>query len=408
MNGNQSWVGRANSFFRFRGSGPATAATLVVVVLLVSVLAGSSAPLWAQNGGFAYTANGACSCEQPPQPPVQGTISAYTIDPASGILTEIAGSPFSAGVNSHSLAVDPTGQFLYVANHESNDVSAYTIDGTSGVLTPISGSPFAAGSGPHSVTVDPSGQFVYVANDLSSNVSAYAIDRTSGTLTEISGSPFAAGAGPHAVVVDPSGQFVYVANHDSNNISAYTIRWGGGLTSINGSPFLAGTGPHGVTVDPTDRFVYVANHLSNNVSAYAISWWRGARGALMPISGSPFAAGTAPHGVTVDPSARFIYVANHDSNNVSAYTITLWGRARGALTPISGSPFAAGTGPHGATIDATGQFLYVANHLSNDISAYTITLWGGARGALTPISGSPFAGLSPLAVTTTRQNDQSH
>jgi 6-phosphogluconolactonase len=54
------------------------------------------------------------------------------------------------------------------------------------------------------------------------------------------------------------------------------------------------------------QFVYVANASSNNVSAYSI----GASGALIPVPGSPFAAGTQPQSVAVDPTGRFAYVAN--------------------------------------------------------------------------------------------------
>jgi hypothetical protein len=59
------------------------------------------------------------------------------------------------------------------------------------------------------------------------------------------------------------------------------------------------------------QFAYVANFLSNNVSAYSI----GSSGALTPIPGSPFAAGFNPSSVAVDPMGRFAYVANSDSSN---------------------------------------------------------------------------------------------
>jgi hypothetical protein len=36
-------------------------------------------------------------------------------------------------------------EFAYVANESSNNVSAYTINPTSGALTPVTGSPFGAG-----------------------------------------------------------------------------------------------------------------------------------------------------------------------------------------------------------------------------------------------------------------------
>jgi DNA-binding beta-propeller fold protein YncE len=44
---------------------------------------------------------------------------------------------------------------VYVANSGSNDISAYTIDPTSGALTPVAGSPFAAGVNPSSIRVFP-------------------------------------------------------------------------------------------------------------------------------------------------------------------------------------------------------------------------------------------------------------
>ncbi len=92
------------------------------------------------------------------------------------------------------------------------------------------------------------------------------------------------------------------------------------------------------------KFAYVANRNSANVSAYTIN---ATTGALAPVAGSPFAAGTNPVGVAVDPTGKFAYVGNYSSNNVSAYTINA---TTGALTPVPGSPFAAGNGPIGVAV----------------------------------------------------------
>src|SRR5260370_7773459 len=90
------------------------------------------------------------------------------------------------------------------------------------------------------------------------------------------------------------------------------------------------------------------------------------------------------------------FVNSSGSNNVSAYT--MYGTT-GALTPVAGSPFPAGSYPASVTVDATGQFAYVANLYSNNVSAYTID---GTTGALTPVAGSPFpAGPGPYWVTAT-------
>jgi 6-phosphogluconolactonase (cycloisomerase 2 family) len=81
------------------------------------------------------------------------TVSAYAINPGSGALTHVKGSPFATGSVPSALAVDPTGSFAYVANAGSNNISAYTIDQASGALTPVAGSPFATGSSPVSIVV---------------------------------------------------------------------------------------------------------------------------------------------------------------------------------------------------------------------------------------------------------------
>ena len=115
----------------------------------------------------------------------------------------------------------------------------------------------------------------------------------------------------------------------------------GALTQISGSPFAAGITPYSVTVDPSGRFVYVANYISNDVRAYTINQ---SNGSLTYISS--IAAGTFPYSVTVDPSGRFVYVANSGTSNVSAYTIN---QSNGSLTYISS--IAAGTNPTSVTVD---------------------------------------------------------
>jgi hypothetical protein len=63
------------------------------------------------------------------------------------------------------------------------------------------------------------------------------------------------------------------------------------------------------------QFAYVANGGGNNISAYSI----GANGALTPVPGSPFAAGNAP--VSVAIMAKFAYVADGGGPSASSRPI---------------------------------------------------------------------------------------
>ena len=352
-------------------------------------------PLGVRAQEFAYVANYN-----------SGDVSGYTVDPTTGTLIPILGSPFTAGAGTSSVVANPTGQFVYAANRNSNNVSAYRIDASTGVLTPIPGSPFPAGVGPVGATVSPTGKFLFVANcggggscggTLPGSVSGYTIDATTGVLTPVPGSPFPTGSNSEAVSVDPSGTFAYVANAGSNDVSAYRIDAStGALTPIPGSPFAAQSFPAWLTIDPRGHFLYVTNHLSNDISVYMID---GATGVLTPIPGSPFAAGSGPWYGVLDSSGHFFYMTNGSSSNVSAYTIDA---TTGALTQIANSPFPAGSNTNAVALDPTGHFAYAANFSSNNLSAYSIN---NITGDLSPIQGSPFtSGSGPSWVAITHFN----
>ncbi len=79
-----------------------------------------------------------------------GNILLYTVDADTGVLTYV--SSISVSYNgSTSPSVDPSGKFLYITNWNSAKVSAYSINAATGTLTEISGSPFGTGSTPYSI-----------------------------------------------------------------------------------------------------------------------------------------------------------------------------------------------------------------------------------------------------------------
>jgi 6-phosphogluconolactonase len=200
-------------------------------------------------------------------------------------------------------------------------------------------------------------------------------------------------------------QVVYVANALSNDVSAYSVDAGtGALTAIPGSPFPAWpvpigntfsqSGPAGVAVDPTGKFLYIADPLSGDSSDYISGFTiNSASGALTAIPGLPFAVAIYMHlgGVAVDPTGKFLYISNLSSGIVSAYTINA---SSGALTAVPGSPFESAGGSVAVAMHPTGKFLYVTSVPYNfsggpgGVSAFTIN---AGSGALTVVPGSPFS-----------------
>jgi 6-phosphogluconolactonase len=261
------------------------------------------------------------------------------------VLTALTGSPFSTGTLSVPgalasppgiLASSPGSNLLYVA--DSGTVDTFTIS-TAGVPAALSGAPSLPEAG-FSIAVDPSGQFLYAADDdPPGGIFAFTIDST-GALTAVPGSPFtipgqtAANSLPLGIV--DTGTYVYAALSQTNQIAAFSIVSGtGALTPVPNSPFPAGTVPfalvwNGSLLSP-GNLLYAINSSDGTISGYSIN---STNGVLTPVSGSPFSI--AGLSMATDSFGQYLYVAS--PIGIQAFAINI---SSGALTPSTGSPFAA-------------------------------------------------------------------
>jgi YVTN family beta-propeller protein len=328
------------------------------------------------------------------------SINAYSIDASNGSLASI-GTPVTTAGKPTSLAADRSGSYLYATNDVTDNVSVYAINSGTGALTEISGSPFSIETnptgpeaGPISISLDPSGRFAYVANSTDS-LSAYTIDSNTGALTLMADSPITTGDNPSSITVDPTGRFLFSANLDSDDVSIFGINVNTGVPALLGT-IAAENAPNSIAVDPSGRFVYVANVGigSYNISAYSIAL-TSPSDLLVEIPGSPFSVpnANAPFSLSVDPLGEFLYVANQSSQNVTHYTIN---QSTGALT--AGENITTEANPQAITVDPSGQYVYVANHGSNSVSGYTVD---SDTGALTAHGASIATSTSPRSIITT-------
>jgi DNA-binding beta-propeller fold protein YncE len=212
---------------------------------------------------------------------------------------------------------------------------------------------------------------------------------------------------PQSLAIDPTGKFAYVAGTVcpklfDGYVSMYTINpTTGALTSIGPSVPTQDAGARFVTVDPSGKFVYVANwgegDLPGSVSMFTIDASTGALTfngtASAPCGSGPGAC--APWAVAVHPSGKFAYVANEGGfapTSVSMYAIA----SAGGLSLLG--TIAAGDRANSVTVDPTGKFAYVTNSYgnsgSNDVSMFSID---SSSGVLTSI-GAIAAGTDPVAV----------
>jgi 6-phosphogluconolactonase (cycloisomerase 2 family) len=213
-------------------------------------------------------------------------IVGYSIDPATGALTPIPGSPFaiSSSVGVQALVSDGAGKFLYAGG---SGISVLAIDPTTGALTQIPGSPFGILSNAYGLAMDPQNRFLFVSG--TSGLTSYAINGTTGALTALAGSPFYNGGIAAGVSFDGSGKFLYAAQSGTTALFGFAVNTtSGNLTMVPGDPFVCGSGAnaycYGPVGDASGKYVYAA--AGSLLQGYQID---GVTGALTPINGvSPF------------------------------------------------------------------------------------------------------------------------
>jgi len=338
-----------------------------VLVLLAAGCGGDSAPTTpacvpAPTAKFAYALTG-----------IRGVnISMFTVDSCTGTFAATTPASIATGPNqfgSEDMVADPLGRFVYVANLVSNvssqsTISMYTINSATGVLTPTTPPTVSTGFFPQGIAIDPFGKFVYTANSDDNTVSMFTINAATGVLTPTTPAAVAAGLSPGDVTVDPSGKFVYAANGDDNTVSMYAINSSTGVLSpTTPATAFAGGIPFGVTVAPSGKFAYVTDNLLNRVVQFTID---PTTGVLHPNTPSAVTTGQGPTAVAVDPASKFAFAVNRLDNTVSMFAIDA---NTGNLTPHG--TIAAGTQPFRIVFDPSGKFLYVVNEASAT-SIYTI------------------------------------
>lgn len=357
-----------------------------------------------------------------------GSNDLWAYSSASGALSPMIASPYILETNPSAIAVDPAGTHVYETNQGGNDIRVYNINSSTGALTSadangsnaIFDSSIATGPGPIKIRIHPSGRLAYVLNQTNNTVSGYSIDPTTGALSAIDlngtaiGNTIPARSIPTSIAIHPSGKYAYVTNAGVPGILIYSIDDVTGLltalldadnvTTGSQDTMLTGTTPYSIAIDPAGQYAYVANGAggaggNGDVWVYPIA----SDGTLSPHT-STVTAGIGPRAVAIDPSGKFAYVVNGGSGDVSAYTIS-----GGALTQIpcaSGcngvtGNYLAGSSPISLSIDRSGQYVYVANSGSFNVSTYSINT---STGELTEVTGPPpspySAGTTPQAITT--------
>lgn len=288
------------------------------------------------GGGFVFALMPETSGQM-----VTVTLQSYSIDAATGAVAPLQTITYPPNTGQHLLAVSPSQNFLYVT--QSGCVLAYTIDPATGNLTQSSCSPQGVDD---ALAIPAPGNFAYTlfGDSFSSTWSIYSVNQNDGTLTLLQ-SFNSTGAG--FLFTDPQGRALYqLAGPPDMSTCGSVVIWqinpqSGALTHLNTS-FTAPCESFAIAFNPADTYGYVSsavgeNHPQNGIYAGSVDT---VTGNLNEITGSPFASGSNALAGAVEPS-QGKYLTEEigggtvgDNNQVAVYAID---SGTGALSAVSGA-----------------------------------------------------------------------
>jgi 6-phosphogluconolactonase len=373
---------------------------------------GEATPREVAGQQFAYVGSDSRSAIVEGADPDDVGISVFAVEPDTGLLSHVQTVPSD---NAFFFDFDPTGRFLYAVNvigdyegGETGSVEAYAIDPETGMLTFInrqaSGGAVAA-----QPAVDPSGQYLVVANYGGANFTVLPIN-PDGSLEPVVHTTVQTGSGPnpdrqemphpHAAVFDPAGNFIAAADLGTDQVLIYRLDTETGeLEQVSEVETAAGAGPRHVAFSPDATLLYVVNELDATISVYDYEADTGMIGEeLQTISTvpEPFEGTKSTAEIMLHPSGNFLYNSNRgqpDSTTPEGDAIVGFeiDPETGLLTLI-GHTMEEIAVPWSFAFDAAGSWLYSANYDDDSITQFAVDQETGElsyTGEKTPVA-APF------------------
>jgi 6-phosphogluconolactonase (cycloisomerase 2 family) len=190
---------------------------------------------------------------------------------------------------------------------------------------------------------------------------------------------------PSFLALHPNGRFLYATNSGAaSGVSSFALR-ANEVAPLNRQPSM-GTNPAHIAIDPTGRYVAIANFTGGTVAMYPLDGNGSLKGACHvvrhegPRGPHPTRQDVPhPHQCPFDPSGRFLLVNDLGLDRTYVYALD---PARGRL--MANDPgFASapsGAGPRHLAFHPDRRSVYILGEIDSTLTAHS---WDEARGALT-------------------------
>lgn len=233
------------------------------------------------------------------------------------------------------LALDPTENFLAVANYSSGNVSLYPVTGDGSLGAEADSVQHEGKSvhptrqeGPHAhATVfgpegfGPDGETLFVADLGLDEIKMYRLNAQTAKLEPFGSVPTPPGAGPRHLVFHPSGAYVFVLNELASSLSVFGYTEGRLelLNTVSSLPadFREETTGAALRIHPSGRFVYASNRGHDSLAVFAFDEAQQSLKLVQHVS----TGGKIPRDFALDPTADLLIAANQQTNTLLSYRL---------------------------------------------------------------------------------------
>jgi 6-phosphogluconolactonase len=217
----------------------------------------------------------------------------------------------------------------------------------------------------------------------SKGIYAYRLDEATGRMSSLG--LVAETQSPSYLAVSPNRRFLYAVNEidmfegkKAGSVSAFSIDTASGKLTLLNQVSSGSPGPTHVAIDPSGKWLFVANYAGGSLADFAIEA-DGRLGKMVTFlqhTGSGANPSRQknphPHEVVPSPDGRFLLSPDLGLDRVFVYKLN---QETGKLTE-SNPPFAAvkpGSGPRHLAFAPNGKFVYLADEMGTNVIAFSYT-----------------------------------
>ena len=289
----------------------------------------------------------------------------------------------TGGIDNPSyLTISNNGNRVYAVSEKGKvegTVVSYSFDPLKGKLTKLN-EVRSGGKGPCFISIGGNNKHVFVANYGDGSIAAIRLNK-SGSLDSAgvqtirhTGSSIDKDnqAGPHAhsIISSADNRFVLSTDLGSDRIYLYHYNSNKQESLIPSEPgFVSvkpGSGPRHICFHPNGNHVYIVNEIAGSIDVFSYKEGSLKEKQLISMLPEGFHGIIEAADIHISPDGKFLYASNREERNeIIIYAI----KEDGTLTFIARQPV-MGIAPRNFALDPTGKFLLVANMKTNVVIVF--------------------------------------